>query len=170
MDVELDQHPVTGTPADAPSPFGPSSIDTLTCGALGAWSRRRDLAGAPPVLLLAALVATWQIYVDVKDVRPTFLPSPSRVVREGWRFHDIIWGHTKVTMKETAAGFTVSVAIATLFAVVMDFWQGVRRALYPLLVASQTIPIVVLAPLMIIWFGFDLKPKIILVVLTRSSR
>jgi ABC-type nitrate/sulfonate/bicarbonate transport system permease component len=93
------------------------------------------------------------------------LPSPSRVVREGWRFRDIIWGHTKVTVKETAVGFSLSVLIATAFAVAMDFSQAVRRSLYPLLVGSQTLPIVVLAPLMITWFGFGLKPKIILVVL-----
>jgi ABC-type nitrate/sulfonate/bicarbonate transport system permease component len=119
----------------------------------------------PPLILLGALIATWEIYVQVKNVRPTFLPAPSRVVSEGWRWKDAIWVNTKVTLKETAFGFSVSVVIATAFAVAMDFSATVRRALYPLLVASQTLPIVVLAPLMITWFGFGLKPKIILVVL-----
>jgi ABC-type nitrate/sulfonate/bicarbonate transport system permease component len=165
VDVDVKQEPATARPA-APSPFAP--VGGGSPSRLARWARGVAVGiwrALPPLLLLAALVATWQIYVDVKNVRPTFLPSPSRVVREGWRFRDIIWGHTKVTMKETAAGFTVSVLIATAFAVAMDFSAAVRRALYPLLVASQTIPIVVLAPLMIIWFGFDLKPKIILVVL-----
>jgi ABC-type nitrate/sulfonate/bicarbonate transport system permease component len=119
----------------------------------------------PPLLLIAALVAIWQIYCEVNDVRPTTLPTPSRVVSQGWKFHDIIWGHTKTTLKETVIGFAISVLVATAFAVAMDFSQVVRRSLYPLLVGSQTIPIIVLAPLMITWFGFGLKPKIILVVL-----
>jgi ABC-type nitrate/sulfonate/bicarbonate transport system permease component len=119
----------------------------------------------PPLLLLAALVAIWQIYCEAKDVRPTTLPTPSRVVSQGWKYHDIIWHHTKVTVKETAVGFAISVLVATAFAVAMDFSHAVRRSLYPLLVGSQTIPIVVIAPLMITWFGFGLKPKIILVVL-----
>jgi ABC-type nitrate/sulfonate/bicarbonate transport system permease component len=165
VDVDVDQDQLTLSPPagpafDATMASPPSRPARLAKGLLVGVGRL-----LPPVLLLAALVALWQVYVDTQDVRPTTLPSPSRVVREGWRYHDIIWGHTKVTMKETAIGFSISVAIATTLAVAMDFSHTVRRSLYPLLVGSQTLPIIVLAPLMITWFGFGLKPKIILVVL-----
>jgi ABC-type nitrate/sulfonate/bicarbonate transport system permease component len=120
---------------------------------------------APPLLVVAALVALWQVYVQTQHVRPTVLPSPSRVLREGWRDRDAIWTHTRATLQETFLGFGTSLLIATALAVAMDFSRIVRRSVYPLLVGSQTLPIVVLAPLMVVWFGFGLRPKIILVVL-----
>jgi len=152
--------PVEASPSATAPAGAPSRAGRIARGTLKAIWRI-----LPPLLLIAALVAVWQIYCETQHVRPTVLPTPSRVVSQGWKYHDIIWDHTKVTMKETIVGFVVSVVIATAFAIAMDFSHTVRRSLYPLLVGSQTIPIIVLAPLMIIWFGFGLKPKIILVVL-----
>lgn len=111
------------------------------------------------------LIGVWELYVALSDIRPTVLPPPSRVFREGWEFRGLLWENTKPTLVETAIGFTVSAAVATAFAVLIDFSTTMRRVLYPVLVATQTIPLVVLAPLMIIWFGFGLTPKIILVAL-----
>lgn len=111
------------------------------------------------------LVGIWELYVDASGIRPTVLPPPSRVFREGWEFRDLLWTNTKPTLQETAIGFSVSIAVATAFAVLIDFSLTIRRVLYPILVATQTIPLVVLAPLMILWFGFGLTPKIILVAL-----
>ncbi|MDH3752861.1 MAG: ABC transporter permease [Acidimicrobiia bacterium] len=122
-------------------------------------------AALPPLLLIVALVGLWQWYVVANDVRPTTLPSPGRVVTEGWRFRSLIWENTVPTLKETFIGFSLSVMIGSIFAVVIDFSKPIRRALYPVLVASQTLPIIAIAPLMIIWFGFGLLPKIIVVVL-----
>lgn len=119
----------------------------------------------PPLLLVAALIGFWQWYVVTNDVRPSTLPSPGRVVREGWEFRDQIWENTKPTLKETFIGFSLSVAIGALFAIAIDFSKIIRRAIYPVLVASQTLPIIAIAPLMIIWFGFGLLPKIIVVIL-----
>jgi ABC-type nitrate/sulfonate/bicarbonate transport system permease component len=164
--MDVDQHQLTVSPAAAPAPFGEPAVEPSSRSAR--WTRRVAVGIGrvlPPLLLLAALVATWQIYVDTQHVRVTRLPSPGRVVSSGWEQRDIIWRHTKVTVKETASGFSMSVLFATVIAIAMDFSQTVRRSLYPLLVGSQTLPIVVLAPLMITWFGFGLKPKIILVVL-----
>jgi ABC-type nitrate/sulfonate/bicarbonate transport system permease component len=128
--------------------------------------RRRVLVGVlPPLVLLVALVAVWQGYVDTQHVSARVLPSPGRIAHEGWRHRDAIWRHTRATLKETAIGFAVSVVVATVLAVAMDFSALVRRSLYPLLVGSQSLPLVVLAPLMVIWFGFGLEPKVILVVL-----
>lgn len=120
---------------------------------------------APPIALVALLIAFWQWYVQSNDIRPSTLPSPARVLREGWRFRDQLWDNAKPTLKETFVGFGVSVMIGSLFAVAIDFSRIVRRAIYPILVGSQTLPIIAIAPLMIIWFGFGLTPKIIVVVL-----
>ncbi len=111
------------------------------------------------------LVGLWQLYVELSEIRPTILPSPARVFQQGWEFRGALWENTKPTLIETAIGFSVSAAVATAFAVLIDFSTTMRRVLYPILVSTQTIPLVVLAPLMIIWFGFGLTPKIILVAL-----
>ena len=128
---------------------------------------RWGLAANVIVVALSAgvLVGLWELYVVASDIRPTVLPPPSRVFREGWEFRSLLWENTKPTLQETAIGFSVSIVIATLFAVLIDFSLSIRRVLYPVLVATQTIPLVVLAPLMILWFGFGLAPKIILVAL-----
>jgi ABC-type nitrate/sulfonate/bicarbonate transport system permease component len=127
--------------------------------------RRMALNAIPAAIAAATLFGVWWLYVDLSDIRPTVLPSPDRVFREGWEFRDLLWKNTKPTLQETAIGFSISVVVSTMFAVLIDFSMLVRRALYPILVATQTIPLIVLAPLMIIWFGFGLTPKIILVAL-----
>ena len=81
-----------------------------------------------------------------------------------WEFRGRLLRNTAVTMQETAIGFPISLVVATLLAVAIDFSGLLRRALYPLLVASQTLPLIVLAPLMITWVGFGLEPKIVLIV------
>lgn len=119
----------------------------------------------PVIVAAGGVLIAWEIYVQAADVRPTVLPPPSRVFSKGWEFRALIWSNTTPTLKETAIGFSISVLLATTLATMMDFSSVMRRSLYPVLVASQTIPLIVLAPLMIIWFGFGLTPKIILVSL-----
>ncbi|WNM24068.1 ABC transporter permease [Demequina capsici] len=119
----------------------------------------------PPVLITLAVLAAWQIIVDTFDVRPQILPSPIRIVTAGWSQADIIWGHALATLQVTFVGFTAALVVAWVIAVAIDFSPWLRRGLMPLLVASQTIPIIAIAPLMIIWFGFGLLPKVIVVAL-----
>lgn len=130
----------------------------------GRW--RRSIGGVlPPVVIVAVLVAVWQWYVTVNDVDPSVLPSPSRVLEQGWNFRQALWTNTVPTLKVTAIGFTVSLLVGWSLAIVIDFSPWLRRALMPLLVASQTLPIIAIAPLLIIWFGFGLLPKICVIAL-----
>ena len=82
-----------------------------------------------------------------------------------WTFRDEAFRHAVPTIVETLVGFSVSIAAAIAAAVVMDRLPVVRRALAPLMIGSQTIPIVAIAPLIVVWFGFGLTPKILVVVL-----
>ncbi len=119
----------------------------------------------PPLLVVTALLAVWQTYTSAAAVDPTVLPSPWRVLSQGWENRQDLWDATLPTLQETVAGFGMSFVAAWLVAVLLDFSTWARRGLYPLLVASQTIPIVAVAPLLIIWFGFGLFPKMLVVTL-----
>jgi ABC-type nitrate/sulfonate/bicarbonate transport system permease component len=120
---------------------------------------------APAALLVVALLAVWQAAVAVTGVRPQVLPSPLRVVEQGWAFRSVLWENTLPTVQVTVVGFTVSLLLAWALAVGVDFSPWLRRALTPLLVASQTLPVVAIAPLLIIWFGFGLLPKVLVIAL-----
>jgi ABC-type nitrate/sulfonate/bicarbonate transport system permease component len=127
---------------------------------------RRTLALAlPPLVVLAVLITVWQWYVVSHGVRPQVLPSPGRVWRMGWAARDIIWDNTKPTLQVTLVGFALSLVVGWTLALLIDFSVFLRRALVPILVASQTVPIIVIAPLMIIWFGFGLMPKVLVIAL-----
>ena len=121
--------------------------------------------GAAALLLVLVGLAVWQVAVDVSGVRPQVLPSPLRVVEQGWAYRAALWTNTVPTLQVTAVGFAVSLAVGWAIAVAVDFVPWLRRALTPLLVASQTLPIVAIAPLLIIWFGFGLLPKVVVIAL-----
>ena len=116
-------------------------------------------------LFAAAILAVWEAYVYASGIRPTILPAPSRVLAEGWRYRDLLWLHTLPTLRETALGFTAAIILGTACAMAIDFSRTMRRTLYPALVASQTIPLIAIAPLLVVWFGFGLAPKVIVVAL-----
>jgi ABC-type nitrate/sulfonate/bicarbonate transport system permease component len=127
---------------------------------------RRSLALIlPPLVIVLAILVAWQIAVTVAGTKPTVLPSPLRILEQGWLARDVIWLNTVPTLQETAIGFAVSLAVGWTLAIIIDFSPLLRRALLPLLVASQTIPVIALAPLLIIWFGFGLLPKVLVIAL-----
>jgi ABC-type nitrate/sulfonate/bicarbonate transport system permease component len=119
----------------------------------------------PPLLFIAALLVAWEAYCRLAGVSPVVLPAPSRILEQLWSFRADAVRHTLPTLTETATGLAVSVVVSVAAAVVMDRFETVRRALQPLLVASQTVPVVAIAPLLVLWFGFGLAPKVLIVVL-----
>ncbi|WP_408016181.1 ABC transporter permease [Rhodococcus artemisiae] len=119
----------------------------------------------PAIVVAITLVAVWQFYVMISGIRPQVLPSPSRVLQQGWAHRTDIAGHAAATLQVTIVGFAVSLTLAWVLAIAVDFSPWLRRAFVPLFVASQTLPIIAIAPLMIIWFGFGLLPKILVIAL-----
>ena len=122
-------------------------------------------AGWPPVLLAAVLIVGWQLIAQHVIRNAEVLPSPTQVVSAGWDQRSAIWSNTLPTLRETELGFALSFALSWLIAGAMDFSPVVRRAVYPLLVTSQTVPVVALAPMFVVIFGFTLLPKVLLVAL-----
>ena len=122
-------------------------------------------ARLPSLVLVALLLVGWETYVRVAGVSPVVLPGPVRILQALWEFRADAVRHAIPTLIETVLGFLLAVVFAIASAVGMDRTPVVRRALEPLLVTSQTIPIVALAPLFLLWFGFGLAPKVLVVVL-----
>jgi ABC-type nitrate/sulfonate/bicarbonate transport system permease component len=117
------------------------------------------------MMLVAVLLVGWEVYARLSGVSRFVLPAPSQVLEALWAFRGEAIRHAVPTLLETAVGFTASIGAASLVAVALDRSPIARRAVEPLLVASQTVPIVAIAPLVVVWFGFGLVPKILVVVL-----
>lgn len=118
-----------------------------------------------PIIFFAVILLIWQLIVD-KGVIPRFvLPSPTDIGRTLINIMPDIYNHTIVTMTEAFIGFLTAIVLALILAILMDSIKVIKKAIYPILVISQTVPIIALAPLFVIWFGFGMLPKIIVVVL-----
>lgn len=111
------------------------------------------------------MIVAWELYAQTIGAGSFVLPAPSRILSALWDQRDAAVHHTLVTLGETVVGFGASLVLALAAAVLMDLAPAVRRAVYPLLVGSQAVPILVVAPILVLWFGFGLLPKAIVIVL-----
>ena len=114
-------------------------------------------------LLVLALLAGWELYADLGGIDQFLLPAPSDVATSLWTDRGLLWDNFTVTAGEVLLGIVVSLAAGVALAVAIHLSRTLRRATYPLLVASQTIPIVIVAPLLVVWLGYDLAPKLAIV-------
>ncbi|TWF52263.1 ABC transporter permease [Neorhizobium alkalisoli] len=119
----------------------------------------------PAFLALAALFAAWEVYVRLSGISPTTLPSPSLVLSQTWQYRQALFDNALPTLRATLSGFALSLAAAFVLSILVDFFKPLRRALFPIFIISQTLPLVAIAPLIVLWFGFGLLPKILLVAL-----
>lgn len=118
-----------------------------------------------PVLAVLGCLGAWEIYVRISALPPEILPGPLDVLREMWVSRGLIGMHIGQTLKVTGIGLSLAVLASVLIATAVDLSDRLRKTIYPLLVVSQTIPYFVVAPLLLIWFGFGNLSKILLVFL-----
>lgn len=129
---------------------------------------RRALA---PALLAAALVAAWQLaassgaLASVLGLERFLVPSPAEICSALWRDRGLLADNAQVTLRAVLLGFACAFAAGVGFAIAMHLSGLVRRSTYPLMIASQTVPIIVVAPILVLWFGFGLLPKVVVVAL-----
>ena len=121
--------------------------------------------GLPALISITVLLLGWEAYARLSGVSPTTLPAPSRVITQAWQYRQALWENTLPTIRATVLGFACSLTVAFILSVLVDFFRPVRRALFPIFIISQTLPLVAIAPLVVLWFGFGLAPKILLVAL-----
>lgn len=117
----------------------------------------------PALLIVAALVGAWQLYAAKGSVDSLLLPSPAEVAQALWVDRALLWDNFKVTAGEVLLGILVAAVAGLACAVAIHLSPTLRRAVYPLLVASQTVPIPIVASLLVVWLGFDLAPKLVIV-------
>lgn len=119
----------------------------------------------PAAVLLAAVVLIWEAACRVFQVPGYILPAPSQILIALYDSAGLLLEHTRVTLTAVCSGLGLAVLTAFMLALVMDRWPPLKQALYPVLVISQAVPIFALAPLLLIWFGAGLLPKIFIVTL-----
>lgn len=119
----------------------------------------------PAILSVAALILSWEACVHLSGISPATLPAPSRVLRQAFEHREVLAGHSLATLQATTFGFTCSLIAAFAFSLLVDFFPPLRRALFPVFIITQTLPLIAIAPLIVLWFGFGLTPKIVLVAL-----
>ena len=115
---------------------------------------------------IAGLLVIWQLATDLKLVEGYMLPSPVSVVKAFIAEFPLLMENTAVTLGEAFLGLLFGVALGFVMAVLMDRFERVYQAFYPLMVLTQTIPAVAIAPLLVLWFGYEMAPKVILIVIT----
>ncbi|MBQ8913410.1 MAG: ABC transporter permease subunit, partial [Lachnospiraceae bacterium] len=118
-----------------------------------------------PCVVLVAVLVIWQIACTFSLVPSYMLPSPVRVVKAFINDFELLMQHAKTTLTEAVLGMALGVLLGFVSAALMDAFKVVRQGLYPLLVLTQTIPPVAIAPLLILWFSYGIAPKVVLVVL-----
>jgi ABC-type nitrate/sulfonate/bicarbonate transport system permease component len=118
-------------------------------GLLGAWE----------------LAAQWSVLADLLSIRDFLVPAPSDIAQSLWEDRSLLADDAWVTIREVVLGFALALVAGILLAVLIHLSETARRAVYPLLVASQTVPIVVIAPILVVWFGFGIFPKVLIIAL-----
>lgn len=118
-----------------------------------------------PIIFVVLLLIIWQVVVTAGGIEKYIMPAPTDVIKVLVTEFKTMIPHILATLYEGMVGFSIAIVLSIILAIIMDRFSLVKKALYPVLVISQTIPTVALAPLFIIWFGFGALPKIIVVVI-----
>lgn len=119
----------------------------------------------PPLTAVILFLAVWQIAVPLFHIEKWILPSPADITKEAIAQAASLTQHTWATVQLTLIGFLIGTSVGLLTAMLLHLVPFLKSALYPLLILSQNIPTIALAPLLMIWFGFGLLPKIIVITL-----
>jgi NitT/TauT family transport system permease protein/putative hydroxymethylpyrimidine transport system permease protein len=129
---------------------------------------RRLLA---PLLVVAALIALWQLaakwdlLADALGIEPFLVPAPSDIGEALWNDRELLADNAATTLVEVLLGFLIAAVAGFVFAVVLHRFDVLRRAFYPLLMASQTVPVIAIAPILVVWLGYGIGPKLVIIAL-----
>lgn len=120
----------------------------------------------PSIAAVAALLLLWQTVCSLGWVPGYMLPSPVQVVQAFLSELPLLFENSLITLQEAFLGLLLGVTVGFVAAVLMDAFEVLYKAFYPLLILTQTIPSVAIAPLLVLWFGYGMTPKIVLIVIS----
>ena len=118
-----------------------------------------------PLVTILLLLIVWEAIVKVFSVSGYILPAPSDVLFALIKDFSVLMQHTGITLVEAFLGFVFAILLAFGLSVLMDSSPFVKKCFYPLLIISQTVPTIALAPIVMIWFGFGILPKVLIIVI-----
>lgn len=115
--------------------------------------------------MLLLILVVWQLLYSLGIVPRYMLPSPTGVVQAFWKDFPLLMHHAGSTLAEAALGLGIGIVLGFVMATMMERYEFLHRALYPVLVVTQTVPTVAIAPLLVLWMGYGIAPKIALIVI-----
>ena len=119
-----------------------------------------------PFIIIVVILILWQIMSVIGIIPKFMLPSPLAVVKAFIKDFPLLMLHTKVTLIEAFLGLGIGIILGFVMAVIMDKYDFAYKSIYPVLVITQTVPTVAIAPLLVLWLGYGILPKITLIVIT----
>lgn len=119
-------------------------------------------------ITLVFIVIIWQLAGNLNLLPKFVMPTPLQIVNAFIRDFNSLVFHSKITIIEALIGLSLGIVIASILAIIMDSFKFLNKAIYPLLVITQTIPTIALAPILVLWLGYGMTPKIVLIVLTTT--
>lgn len=120
---------------------------------------------AAPILLMFFILAMWELLVRVLGIQTFVLPTPTQIVTTIFTDSAMIFKHLQVTLFEIACGYLLAVVVGFAVSIATVYSLAFRRGALPLIVAAQTIPVIAIAPILVIWFGYNALPRIIITAL-----
>lgn len=117
-----------------------------------------------PLAVLITLLCLWEAMVSILDVSLYVLPAPSDMIIALFENIDVLFQHALVTLSEAVLGLCIAVVLAMFIGIAMDLSKTFKHSIFPHLVVTQTVPVMVLAPLFSIWLGFGMAPKVLMVI------
>lgn len=117
-----------------------------------------------PMTTLVVALLLWELGVRVFDIDLYILPTPSKILEALIENADVLMMHSLVTLQEAIIGLVIATVLAIFIAIGMDLYPTFKSSIFPHLVITQTVPVMVLGPLFSIWLGFGMAPKILMVI------
>ena len=145
----------------------PSSAhaDTHTPVMRGRALAERAVRVLPAALLALALLGAWELYADLGSVSSIVLPAPHEVAAEAWNNAGLLAANLELTAQEVGLGVLLALVLGFVLGVLIHLSPLLRRAVYPLAVGSQAVPIALIGVLLVFWWGFGVLPKLFVIVL-----
>jgi ABC-type nitrate/sulfonate/bicarbonate transport system permease component len=120
---------------------------------------------SPSISVIILIIIFWEVAVKFWDIPRGILPAPSQIMGEAFRLRSVLLGHALTTVTEALGGLILAIFVGAIVGALISSFGFIRRAFLPILVITQNIPMMVLAPLIVVWFGFGIQPKIGIVTL-----